>query len=485
MFMGIDLGTSGVKVCLVGEDLMPVVSATVALKISHPRSGYSEQNPQDWWLAVQEAVAKVLDLEPRGTSSLRGIGLSGQMHGAVLLDRQKQVIRPAILWNDGRSDAECAALVADRPELSALAGVTLMAGFTAPKILWLKAHEPESYARIRHVLLPKDYLGLQMHGQMMTDPCDAAGTWWFDEAARRWSPELCAATATNPDWLPQVRDGPEIAGYLRSDVAALLGLPAGIPIATGGGDAAAGAIAVGAVKDGAGFISLGTSGQLFVTTDTFRAAPDEGIHSYAHCVPKLWFQMAAMLNGARPMSWFSEMTDMPVGDLLTEAEGARLDRVPLFLPYLTGERTPHGDARIRGAFYGLDNDTGRPEMMRAIVDAIAYSFADARDAIASVTPVPRPLLAIGGGSKSNLLLQTIADVMGSTLHQGEDSDVGPALGAARLGAVAAGVVTVGDLGWTPQINAVFEPLPTGRHEGRLTTYHALYAALKGVRDLPR
>ncbi len=485
MFIGIDIGTSGVKVSLTDDALQPLASATAPLTTSHPRSGYSEQDPRDWWRAVRTALADVLETQPRARRELRGIGLSGQMHGAVLLDAQRQVIRPAILWNDGRSDAECAHLMQDGDALAAKAGVRPMAGFTAPKILWLRTHEPDTYARIRHILLPKDYIGLQLHGNLVTDPCDAAGTWWFDQAARSWSPELCAATATDPDWLPQVREGTEIAGHLSAQAADLLGLPPGIPVAAGGGDAAAGAIAVGAVQDGLGFVSLGTSGQLFVTTGTFRAAPAMGIHSYAHCVPDLWFQMAAMLNGARPLSWFAEMTGMPVATLLQEAAGARPDRVPLFLPYLTGERTPHGDARIRGAFYGLGDDTGRAEMMRAIVDAIAYSFADARDAIATVTPVPAPLLAIGGGSKSDLLLQTIADVIGVTLLRGEDSAVGPALGAARLAAVAAGAARLADIGQAPAITATFEPVQRPGHADRLASFRALYGALKQVRDLPR
>ncbi len=485
MFIGIDIGTSGVKVCLTDIDRQPMTAVIKPLATAHPRGGYSEQDPGDWWIAVQNALADLLATHPEAGTALRGIGLSGQMHGAVLLDADRQVIRPAILWNDGRSDAECDMLMQDHADLAMRAGVRPMAGFTAPKILWLKAHEPETYARIRHILLPKDYIGLMLHGQLVTDPCDAAGTWWSDQASRRWSPELCAATATDPDWLPRVREGTEIAGQLSAQAGALLGLPAGIPVAAGGGDAAAGAIAVGAVSDGAGFVSLGTSGQLFVTTDTFRAAPDRGIHSYAHCVPGKWFQMAAMLNGARPLSWFADVTGAPVGTLLSEAEAVAEHRLPLFLPYLTGERTPHGDARIRGAFYGLGDATGRAGMMRAIVDAIAYSFADARDAIASVTPVPGPLLAIGGGSKSDLLLQTIADVIGVPLHRGEDSAVGPALGAARLAAVAAGAANLADLAHRPGITAVFEPRDVTRHAGRLSTYRALYTALKDVRDLPR
>ena len=485
MFIGIDIGTSAVKVLLADADLSPLASASAPLAISHPRPGFSEQDPRDWWSAVRSALAELLQARPEARSFLRGIGLSGQMHGAVLLDGDRQVIRPAILWNDGRSDSECAALLHDAPGLAQIAGVLPMAGFTAPKLLWLRAHEPETWARIRHVLLPKDYIGMMLHGGLVTDPCDAAGTWWFDEAARRWSPELCAATATDPDWLPEVREGVDVAGLLSDAAAKTLGLPAGIPVAAGGGDAAAGAIAVGAVDAGAGFVSLGTSGQLFVTTGTYKAAPAKGIHSFAHCVPGMWFQMAAMLNGARPLGWFSDVTGVPVATLLQEAGTARLDLVPMFLPYLTGERTPHGDARIRGAFYGLENGTGRAEMTRAIVDAVAYSFADARDAIATVTPVPAPLLAIGGGSKSDLLLQTIADVIGTPLHRGEDSAVGPALGAARLAAVAAGAASLDDIGRPPVNTAQFTPHGTPRHVARLASYRALYEALKSVRDLPR
>ncbi len=485
MFIGIDIGTSAVKVLLADAGLSPLASASVPLATSHPRPGYSEQDPRDWWSAVRTALADLLQARPEAHTALRGIGLSGQMHGAVLLDGDRQIIRPAILWNDGRSDAECTALMQDGAGLAALAGVRPMAGFTAPKLMWLKAHEPETWTRIRHVLLPKDYIGMRLHGGLVTDPCDAAGTWWFDEAARRWSPDLCAASATDPAWLPEVREGTEVAGLLSAAAAKDLGLPAGVPVATGGGDAAAGAIAAGAVQAGAGFISLGTSGQLFVTTGAYDAAPARGIHSYAHCVPGLWFQMAAMLNGARPLGWFSEVTGVPVATLLDEADAARLDLVPMFLPYLTGERTPHGDARIRGAFYGLADGTGRAEMTRAIVDAIAYSFADARDAIASVAPMPTPLLAIGGGSKSDLLLQTIADVIGTALHRGEDSAVGPALGAARLAAVASGAASLAEIGRPPTVTAKFTPRETPRHVARLATYRALYEALKAVRDLPR
>ncbi|KMK66224.1 xylulokinase [Puniceibacterium sp. IMCC21224] len=485
MFIGIDIGTSAVKAILTDADCHPLGSASSALAISHPHPGWSEQHPEDWWRAVQTAVQALLDQHPGVTSHIRGLGLSGQMHGTVLLDRDDAVIRPAILWNDGRSAAQCLALQKYAPELANVAGVAPMTGFAAPKIIWLRAHEPETYARIHKLLLPKDYIGLQLHGEYVTDPCDAAGTWVYDEAARDWSDALCAATGVQRHWLPEVRDGSAIAGQLTANAAAALGLPPGLPVATGAADAAAGAVAVGAVSSGSGFLSLGTSGQIFVATGQYRAAPGRGIHSFAHCLPDTWFQMAAMLNGARPMSWFSEITGQSVGALLDQAESARTDRLPLFLPYLTGERTPHADSAIRGAFYGLGNATGRAEMMRAVLDAIAYSFADARDAIQAVTPLPSVLLAIGGGSRSDLLLQTIADVLGQTIHRGTDAEVGPALGAARLSAMSVGALTLSDIAAPPPVSAVFSPQDNTRHASRLTAYRALYEALKTVRDLPR
>lgn len=484
MFLGIDIGTSAVKVCLTDQNRVPLATASTPLSISHPHTGWSEQRPEAWWQAVRKSVAEVLEARPEAGTKVAAIGLSGQMHGAVLLDAQAQILRPAILWNDGRSDAECRKLEAVSPDLAAIAGVRPMAGFTAPKLMWLKTNEPEIYARVARVLLPKDYIGFLLHGRFVTDPCDAAGTWWLDQAERDWSDRLCAATDTQRAWLPEIVEGCEVAGSLRAEVAETLGLPPGIPIAAGGGDAAAGAIVAGAVTAGSGFLSLGTSAQLFVATSRYDAAPGKGLHSYAHCLPGLWFQMAAMLNGARPMSWFSEVTGTPLPDLLEEAASARIDRLPLFLPYLTGERTPHGDTQIRGAFYGLQNDTGRAEMMRAVIDAIAYSLADACDAVAAVAEVPAPLLAIGGGARSDLLLQTIADVSGITLHRGEGADQGPALGAARLAAVAAGAAQVSDIAEAPEIVANFHPQEQPRHASRLAAYRALYEALKEVRDMP-
>ncbi len=483
MLLGIDIGTSAVKACLMAPDGTAEDFRSVALSTSHPHPGWSEQDPEAWWQAVVSAVRALLAARPDAVPAVAGIGLSGQMHGAVLLDRDDRVLRPAILWNDGRAAHHCAVLDTNRPDLAEIAGVRPMPGFTAPKLAWLAECEPEVHAQVARVLLPKDHVGLRLHGRAATDPSDAAGTFWFDQGARAWSEALCAATATDPAWLPEVIDGSAVAGTLRPEAAAELGLAPGLPVATGAGDAAAGAVGIGAVADGAGFVSLGTSGQLFLATSAYRAAPEGGLHSFAHTLPGLWFQMAAMLNGARPMGWFAGVAGREVGDLLEAAAGVPPARAPLMLPYLTGERTPHGDAAIRGAFYGLSDDTGAPEMMRGVVDAIAYSFADAAATVAAATPLPDRLLAIGGGARSDLVLQTLADVLDIRIARTADAGIGPALGAARLAAVAAGLAEPASLAVTPPVAQVFAPRPeqAAHHEARLAAYRALYQALKPLR----
>lgn len=480
MYLGIDIGTSAVKASLIGADLQLIDSADAALSTAHPQSGWSEQHPDLWRRA---AITAVRDLISRHEAAqLRAIGLSGQMHGAVLMDAGHRVLRPAILWNDGRAAAECDRLEQDYPNLAQVAGVRPMPGLTGPKLVWLAQHEPDTYARIAHICLPKDHLGMWLHGTLVTDASDAAGTWWLDQNAHDWSPALCAATRTDPAWLPPVLHGTDIAGHLRPEAAEALGLPAGIPVSAGAGDAAAGAVSLGAVAEGTAFISLGTSGQFFVPTTRFSAAPGVGLHSFAHTLPDLWFQMAAMLNGARPLSWFSDVANRPIPELLamaTDAPGA----TPLFLPYLTGERSPHGDAAIRGAFYGLENDTGPGEMMRGVTEAIAYSLCDAADAVRQTATIPEPLLAIGGGTRSDLLLQTIADATGLALARGQGADVGPAVGAARMAAVACGAASITDLAQRPEIDREFSPNPDRRsyHTERLARYRALYEALKPMR----
>jgi xylulokinase len=479
MYLGIDLGTSAVKVCALDPQGGVAATASATLAVSRPFEGASEQNCEDWWAATCKAVNAI---DPKIRAQIRAIGLSGQMHGAVMLDAEHRPVRPVILWNDARATLECADMIAAEPDVGRLSGVLPMAGFTAPKLLWLSRNEPDTHARIAHVLLPKDYVGFRLHGRLVTDPSDAAGTSWLDEATRNWSDRLCEISATDIAWLPNLQYGTEIAGELIPHAAQEIGLPAGLPVATGAGDAAAGAVGIGAIVAGDGFISLGTSGQLFVTTQDYRPNPASLIHAYAHTLPGHWFQMAAMLNGARPLAWLADLLRRPIEPLLAEAEVAPPG--PLFLPYLTGERTPHGDAAIRGGFSGLGEATSQGSLMRAVVEAVAFTFADAMKALSEAGDVPDALLAIGGGTRSDFLMQTIADVTECRLGRSGGADVGPALGAARLACVGSGGGSPTNVMTKPDVRRWFEPriAETRRLRSRLAGYRTLYSALKSVQS---
>ena len=480
MFLGLDIGTSAVKAVLLETSGNVVATASASLTFSSPQPGWSEQRPDQWWDAVEKCATQLRRGHGNAWSAVQAIGLSGQMHGAVLLDANKTPLRPAILWNDGRSDMECNEMAERLPEIGQLSGVPPMPGFTAPKLLWLSKHEPDIHAKIAHILLPKDCIRLKLTDELATDMADAAGTMWLDQEKRKWSDTLCDVSATKRNWLPECLEGTAISGELTRSAGGDLGLKPGIPVAAGGGDAAAGAMGIGAIEHGDAFISLGTSGQLFVANDSYRPNSATAIHAYAHCVPDRWFQMAAMLNGASPMSWFAGMVGADIGALLAEAETDDADRVPLFLPYLTGERTPHNDAKIRGTFYGLEPSTTRGQMMRAVVDAIAYSFCDARDALAAAGTVIEQPAAIGGGARSDFVLQTMADALGFAVTRYTDAETGPALGAARLAAVACGAQSLSQIALKPETDRIFEPNDAiaSNHSDRLARYRGLYRALK-------
>ncbi|SDH14701.1 xylulokinase [Alloyangia pacifica] len=478
MEIGLDLGTSSV-IGLLCEAGVPRAEARRALTTTSPMPYASEQDPEDWWRAAREVLAELVAGLPEGERrSITAIGLSGQMHGAVLLDASDAVLRPAMLWNDGRAHAECSALREALPGIGTLAGVPPLPGFTAPKLLWLARHEPQVHARIAHALLPKDYLGYRLHGGYATDPSDAAGTLWFDQAQRCWSGELCAISATDPAWLPPVLDGTQEAGRILPELAAELGLSPKVRIVTGGGDAATGAVAVGAVEDGTGLISLGTSAQFLQAGTGYRPNPGAFVHAFAHTLPDRWYQMAAMLNGARPMAWFAGVAGVEIGALLQEAAAVPEARVPLFLPYLTGERSPHGDPHIRGGFFGLEDSTSRAAMMRAVVEAVAFCFADAVESFGAAAQGPAALPALGGGAQSDLLLQSVADASGLTLFRPEGATSGPSLGAAKLAALATGALSRGDLAQRPDAREVFSPRAQASLQDRLERWRALYRALK-------
>ncbi|WP_439124127.1 xylulokinase [Marivita sp.] len=475
MYLGIDIGTSAVKViCTDGTEIF--ASATADLTVQSRHSGWSEQDPQAWWAATCAALAEID--ETRSLSDVTAIGLSGQMHGAVLLDAQRDLLRPAILWNDSRSTKDCARLQEALPEIGTISGVLPLPGFTAPKLMWVARQEPEVHGRIATVLLPKDYIGLCLHGEIATDRSDAAGTLWLDQATRDWSSMVAAASATDISWLPRLADGHEVVGQVTAAAAAKTGLTAGIPVVAGGGDAATGAVSLGATESGRGFISLGTSGQLFVAGDAYHPNPAKFVHAFAHTVPDRWYQMAAMLNGARPIAWLAGQLGISAGEVVDLAEAADATRVPTFLPYLTGERSPHGDPHIRAGFFGLEDSTDRAALCRAVVEAVAFTFADAVDSFGdTITGLPY-LAAIGGGSKSPFLLQLIANVTGQRIGRTAGSDAGPAMGAARLAACGVGAMPLADLGQQPVIADWFDPAKTAGLNDRLSRYRALYTALK-------
>lgn len=464
-------------ICTDGEVIH--ASATANLTVQSPHPGWSEQDPQAWWSAVRAALNEVAGTVP--LSGVTGIGLSGQMHGAVLLDSARDVLRPAILWNDSRSTEDCAHLQAALPEIGTIAGVLPLPGFTAPKLMWVAREEPQVHARIAHILLPKDYIGLRLHGELVTDRSDAAGTLWLDQGTREWSAAVAGASATALDWLPRLADGHEVAGEITAAAAAETGLPAGIPVVAGGGDAATGAVSLGATEAGRGFISLGTSGQLFVAGDAYHPNPAKYVHAFAHTVPERWYQMAAMLNGARPISWLAGQLQISAGEVVDLAESADPNRVPTFLPYLTGERSPHGDPHIRAGFFGLEDSTDRAALCRAVLEAVAFTFADAVDSFGDTVAGLPHLAAIGGGSKSPFLLQLIANATGQRIGRTVGSDAGPAMGAARLAACGMGAMSLSDLGHQPEIADWFDPTSAPDLDGRLQRYRALYQALKPLR----
>ena len=481
--IGVDLGTSGVK-AVVARDGTLLASAHSPLIVSNPEPGWSEQHPEDWVGAARQAITDAVSKSGLPKEHIAGIGLSGQMHGAVVLDSAHQPLRPAILWNDNRAVAECAALTDAIPDIGQIAGIVPLPGFTAPKLMWLRSNEPEVFGQTRTILLPKDYLALWMTGEIGTDRSDAAGTLWLDQKAREWSAAVVYDTGIDPSMLPALRDGSDRVGYLRDSVAEQLGLVAGLPVFAGGGDAATGALALGAASAGKCFMSLGTSGQLLMVDDAYRPDPARYIHDYCHTLPGLWYRMAAMLNGARPLAWFAGVLGVEVPEMLHLSEQADPNRIPLFLPYLTGERSPHGDPNIRGGFYGLEDATGRGEMARAVVEAVAFSMGDAKASFGAAFEPAGPIPAIGGGSRGNAVLRAIASVIGHPVARAEVGDGGAAMGAAYLAELGAGMREPGSLVFDPPVSQVWEPEADEALLVRFARYQALYQALKGTRPNP-
>lgn len=434
MFLGIDIGTSGVKAVVIDPMGVVVDQGTAALSVQRPHRLWSEQEPAAWWAATSAAVRAI---DPAVRRSVRGVGLAGQMHGATLLDAADAPLRPAILWNDGRSAAQCAKLEQAVPALRTITGNIAMPGFTAPKLAWVRDNEPELFARIATVLLPKDYVRLMMTGDKASDLSDSAGTLWLDVARRDWSDVLLDACGLHRGQMPRLHEGSEPTGVLLREVADLWGMDQ-VPVAAGGGDNAAGAIGIGVVADGDALLSLGTSGVIFVATRAFRPNPDRAVHAFCHALPNLWHQMSVHLSAASCVDWVARLTGTAsVAELFARAEATGPAKgAELFLPYLSGERTPHNDADVRGAFLNLDHDTDPGRLAQAVLEGVAFALADGLDALGDAGTRLGCLAVIGGGARSAYWGRILAAALGVELAYLEGGEVGPALGAARLAQLA-------------------------------------------------
>lgn len=438
MFVGIDLGTSSVKSVLLDDKNHILATVTSPLEVQRPAPGFSEQDAESWWQATLTTFDDLKRQAPRQMAAVGGIGLSGQMHGATLLDKTGKVLRPCILWNDVRAAEECRHLEQRLPELGRITGNPAMPGFTAPKLMWVKKHEPEIFARIAKVLLPKAYLRFRLTGEFYEDLSDASGTLWLDVGKRRWSDQALEATEMTRDQMPALVEGSRPAGTLRTDLARRWGMSRPPVVAGGAGDNAAGAVALGAISPGDAFVSLGTSGVLWATTTGFAPNPKAAVHAFCHCVPDTWHQMGVILSAASCLSWLSDFVGQPEAELLRE-RGDTLERPSsvLFLPYLSGERTPHNDADIRGAFVGLSHQTDRKELTQAVMEGVAFALRDCLEALRAAGTNLSAADAIGGGSRSGLWLKIIANVLDLPIHRLADGEVSGAMGAALLGRMAA------------------------------------------------
>jgi xylulokinase len=455
MYLGIDIGTSSVKAVLVDQRGAIAAQAAAVLDVSRSAPGFSEQDPESWWLAT---VAAVRALPPLARASVQAVGLSGQMHGATLLDAKDRPLRPAILWNDGRSANECLELERREPNSRAITGNIMMPGFTAPKLLWVSRHEPEIFARTACVLLPKDYVRLKLTGEKVSDLSDASGTAWLDVGQRDWSGALLEATGLTRAHMPRLVEGTSPTGALLAAAAEQLQLPQ-IVVAGGGGDNAASAVGLGVVSPGQAFLSLGTSGVLFVVTDRFRPNPDRAAHAFCHCLPNRWHQMSVMLSAASVLDWVAQLTgqsDLP--RLVGAARQRGLSRhSPFFLPYLSGERTPYNDANCRGVFFGITADTSAADLTGAVLEGVALAFADGMDVLLEKGGSIGDISVTGGGARLPYWGELLAAALNRPLTYRLGGEVGAALGAARLARIALSGERPEQVCVAPPIERVVQP----------------------------
>lgn len=477
MYIGLDLGTSGLKGVLIGGDQQVLAEATAPLTVQRPHEGWSEQSPADW-IAAAEAVLDKLAV--RGLAGVKGLGLSGQMHGATLLDAKDEVLRPSILWNDTRAHLEARELD-DDPMFRRLTGNIVFPGFTAPKLLWVERHEPALRAKVAKVLLPKDYLRLWLTGEHVAEMSDATGTSWLDTGARDWSDELLAATGLSRAQMPRLVEGSEVSGTLRDALAARWGLPKGVVVAGGGGDNAASGVGVGVVRAGEAFVSLGTSGVLFAANDGYQPDPATAVHTFCHALPDTWHQMGVILAATDALNWYARLVGADAATLTSELGALQSPGKTSFLPYLGGERTPLNSASVRGAFTGLEHATDRAAATRAVLEGVTFAIRDCRDALAATGTRLETLLAVGGGSRSDYWLRAIATALDVPISVPVAGDFGGAFGAARLALMAA-TGAGAEIATLPKISRVVAPdaALTAAFDAGHARFRAAQTALKDL-----
>jgi xylulokinase len=478
MYLGIDVATSAVKAVLVDETGTAVDQASAPLDISRPQPLWSEQNPADWWLATNGAVSA---LQRPLRAAVRAIGLSGQMHGATLLDRSHRALRPAILWNDGRSAPQCAELEAAVPQMGKITGNRAMPGFTAPKLLWVRQHEAPVFKATSTVVLPKDYVRLRMTGELASDMSDSAGTLWLDVGARRWSDTMLSATGLNASHMPSLHEGNSVTGELRAELAEAWGM-ARVPVVAGGGDNAAGAVGVGVVRPGDAFLSLGTSGVLFLADDGFHPNPARGVHTFCHALPGHWHQMSVILSAASCLDWAAQLCGVKNAAAMFELveRRARPAASEIFLPYLSGERTPHNDPHAKGVLFGLTHATDAAAVGQAVLEGVAFALRDGLDALLANGSTVGEITVIGGGARSTYWGKALSAVLGRSLTYRDGGTVGPAFGAARLARLGVEKSAIEDVCVRPAILHVAEPddLLSNHYASVQPRFRELYQNLK-------
>ncbi len=439
--LGIDIGTGGARAVAVNVYGALLAEASSDYPLYAPKPGWTEQHPEDWWRATKEALSTVVEKVRGSAEEILGLGLTGQMHGAVFLDAVGEVIRPAILWNDQRTAVQCKTITENVGEerLLLVAGNPAITGFQAPKILWLRDEEPGNYSRIGKVLLPKDYIRYRLTGEYATDASDAAGTLLLDVKERDWSGEILEALKLSNEWFPPVYEGPETTGTVSDAIADEIGLPTGVPVAAGGGDNAAAAVGTGVVREGLVSSSVGTSGVVFAHAPRFLPDPSGRLHTFCHTVPEAYHLMGVTLSAGSSLAWWSRVCERDISELVSEAESAAPGAEGLlFMPYLYGERTPHLDPEARGGFLGLTAGHGRAHMTRAVMEGVIFSLKQSLQIMWSLGVQTTEIRAIGGGARSALWCRLQADIYGLPVYRMAVEE-GPAYGAALLAGVAAGI----------------------------------------------